>query len=208
MSDENTVEVPYTDSAASIAGRLLAAASTLGLPAAVVRTTSDNLFLVPESVADEAGLSYDIQGSDDVAVDEIEDQADVADVTADGEELEVPAGELEDRVQWISEGEDESERTKRANAVWTHEVDAGMTEAEAEGAKALIHAAVYGTEFEDPEAKADEDPETKKDEPQGFDASGLKGKSLEAALKERKLSTDGSADEKRARVAEFENTKE
>jgi len=56
----------------------------------------------------------------------------------------------------------------------------------------------------DPESTEEpEDPENGSEE---FDASEFKGKALDEALEERGLSIEGKADEKRARLAEFENS--
>lgn len=103
------VKVQYGDKPAETAQKLLDAAEALDQDASVVETTSDGVFLVPEDVADEAGVDFD-KGDDN----------------GDG----------------------------------------------------------------------------------GFDASDYKGKELDAALEERGLSTEGKADEKRARLAEFEDNKE
>jgi hypothetical protein len=58
---------------------LLAAAEELELEAGVVRTTSDNVFIVPESVAKKAGLKESEQGQDFAeAVAEAREAADAA----------------------------------------------------------------------------------------------------------------------------------
>lgn len=184
----NEVEVKYGDDAAGTASRLLSAARALDLETSVVRTTSDNVFLVPEEVADEAGFSYDIVELDEAP----EDDEGSNDTDDQDDATEVPAGTLEERVTWVTEGEDESERTKRANAVHLHETEVGdLDEAELEQLNSDLTVAVHG------QAPAEE-----------FDASGYKGKGLDEALTKRGLSTEGKADEKRARLAEFENTKE
>lgn len=60
--------------------------------------------------------------------------------------VEVPAGELDERVVWVSEGETEDERKERASAVYQHEKAAdpdfeGEHDAEL---SADLHKAVYG----------------------------------------------------------------
>jgi hypothetical protein len=50
------IEVPYGDKPSDTATLLLAAAEELNLPAHVVRTTSDQVFMVPEEVAEKAGF--------------------------------------------------------------------------------------------------------------------------------------------------------
>lgn len=57
--------------------------------------------------------------------------------------LEVPAGDLDSRVVWVSEGETEDDRKARADAVFGHERDAGDTDLAALGGR--LTAAVYGS---------------------------------------------------------------
>lgn len=128
----NEVAVKYGDDAASVAQSLLAAARSLDVDTSVVKTTSRGVFVVPEEVADKAGLSYEV---------------------LDEETPEAPEAQ--------PEPEDEAE------------------------------------------SQNESEPEDEK-----FDASGFKGEALNEALQERGLSTEGKADEKRARLAEFENNKE
>lgn len=60
MSD---VHVKYADDAAGFANKLLAAARKLELPTSVVQFSPDGHYAVPEDVAEEAGVSYDVQES-------------------------------------------------------------------------------------------------------------------------------------------------
>ena len=56
--------------------------------------------------------------------------------------VEVPAGDLDSRVQWVSEGADETERGSRANAVWDHETTTDP-DANHDELSARLTAAVY-----------------------------------------------------------------
>lgn len=63
MSDE--VFVPYGDSAAETATLLLDAAEQAGEDASVVRSSSDNGFYVPESVAKKAKVDFESEDDDE-----------------------------------------------------------------------------------------------------------------------------------------------
>lgn len=100
--------------------------------------------------------------------------------------LEVPEGDLDTRLAWVAEGESKEERTARANAVYAHAQEAGDTD-DLEALGGQLTAAVYG------EPETEQEPEVE-----------LKGEALDKALEERGLSKSGTADEKRARVAEHD----
>lgn len=57
------VEVPFGDDASETATLLLAAAEDLELDPHVVKTTGDQRFVVPQEVADKAGVKYDEEDS-------------------------------------------------------------------------------------------------------------------------------------------------
>jgi hypothetical protein len=190
----SNVKVKYGDNAAGVASQLLAAARSLDLETSVVQTTSDGVFLVPEEVADEAGLSYEHEDTEPVEEKVGEDTPIDPDDNAPAD-LEVPAGTLEERVAWVAEGEDESERTKRANAVHLHEVETGgLTDDEVEELNANLTAAVHGSTPEDDGSDSDPEP--------------LIGKALNEALEKAGLSKSGKVADKQARLAEHQNSKE
>jgi len=61
----NDAYVKYGDDAEKTAVLLLEAAEKAGADASVVRTTSDGEFIVPEEIADAAGVEYEVDDSDD-----------------------------------------------------------------------------------------------------------------------------------------------
>lgn len=202
----SNVKVKYGDNAAGVASQLLAAARSLDLETSVVQTTSDGVFLVPEEVADAAGLSYEL--ADETGEQDVQDE-----LLADDESVEVPAGTLEERVDWVADGEDESERTKRANAVWAHEVDTDP-DGDRSDLKDQLHVAVYGAPLVE-DAPDDDQDDAPDDAPDDEAKSEVVeepelpiGKALEQALKDAGLSTSGNKAAKQARLAEHQKTKE
>lgn len=139
------VTVGYGEKAAETAQKLLDAAEGLDLDAGVVRTTTDRSggFLVPEEVADKAGVSYEKDDSDDE------------------EESEDPVA---DKVDALGEG----------------------VESAAKGESAGEPADKDGSE----------------------DGEELKGAALDEALEKAGLPKSGTADEKRARLAEHNDSGE
>jgi hypothetical protein len=99
------------------------------------------------------------------------------------DDVVVPEGDLDARVTWVGEAGTQEESAARASAVYRHEQDAGDTDLEELGAR--LRTAVYGSREPEPEVE-------------------LKGEALDKALEERGLPKTGSADEKRARVAEHD----
>jgi hypothetical protein len=95
------VTVKYGANAADQAGRLLSAARKLDLPTNVVVFSPDGHYTVPEEVAEEAGVSYDVVDSDEpsyVEGPEAEDlEVEDADADEDADEGE-PEGEPADVV--------------------------------------------------------------------------------------------------------------
>jgi hypothetical protein len=68
--------------------------------------------------------------------------------------IEVPAGTLEERIQWVASSDDEDERRERADAIWENEQDTNPGAPEEDVAKlsAALRDAVYGavsTEHDD-----------------------------------------------------------
>lgn len=97
--------------------------------------------------------------------------------------IEVPEGDLDSRIEWVAGAEDQETARLRADAIFQHEKDAGDTDLEALGAR--LTAAVYGDRTQ-PEPEPVE----------------LKGEALDKALEDAGLPKSGSADEKRARLAD------
>lgn len=65
MSTDNKVKVAYGENAEETAVLLLAAVEEAGLPASVVTTGSFGHFFAPESVAQAAGVDYEVDGDVD-----------------------------------------------------------------------------------------------------------------------------------------------
>lgn len=103
MSD---VQVKYGDNAAGFANKLLSAARKLDVPTSVVRFSPDGHFDVPEEVADEAGVSFDVYDSPETT--EVPEDptvsADPPKSLGDDPETPVASGEEPN-----SEGKEESE---------------------------------------------------------------------------------------------------
>lgn len=102
--------------------------------------------------------------------------------------IEVPEGDTDARIAWVHEADDQGEATRRANALHRHATEAGDTDLEELGVR--LRAAVYGNGGGSTEPEPDVE---------------LKGQALEDALEQRGLPKTGTADEKRARVAEHDD---
>lgn len=91
-----------------------------------------------------SGLDHEVIGS--AAVDAYDSEfgaPDEADDQGPGpSNIEVPAGDLDSRIAWVGEAEDQDEAAARADAVYSHEADAGDTDLEDLGTR--LRTAVYG----------------------------------------------------------------
>lgn len=81
-------------------------------------------------------------------------QPEEAVVTVTEPELVVPDGTDEDRVVWVSEAGRKDERSARASAIYQHAVDSGSTQEDLDALGALLRAAVYGKQLEEPAGNA------------------------------------------------------
>lgn len=100
---------------------------TSGAPAQTVR--------VPNvSPGAKSGLDHTVIGSDALTPDDSGDD-EVA-------ELEVPDGDLASRLEWVAAGEDQAEKSARADALYGHEQEVGDTDMEELSTQLRI--AVYG----------------------------------------------------------------
>jgi hypothetical protein len=101
------------------------------------------------------------------------------------QDVVVPEGDLDAQVSWVGEAETKEERAARASALYRqHEPDDDPATVPVGELADRLRAAVAG-ESSEPESEVE-----------------LKGEALDKALEERGLPKTGSADEKRARVAE------
>lgn len=189
MTDTSTkdpVEVHVAGKDQPEAARLLlGAAKDLELPVDVVQTIAGG-FLVPHEVAVKAGALSDEDGDGSTGTPATETQDDAhPEVTDPGSELSVDvqgAGALA--------GSTGTEDAQRVQA--TSEEPAGAVQTE----DGTVHEGVVPASAAVQPADDDEDTTP---------GSGiLRGEALEKALHDRLLSTSGTADEKRARVAEYD----